>query len=205
MNECFIPVAEMVCFVLWAKKCHQPHEISVIWAMQMVVQSEFTGGRMAGSFMRTPLVLIPPLPVLGLSWAEPSSSPQESESSGWVRKGKKCEAIWRREITWLVIPWDLSAAPSSAHHRLANLFPFLWQWDRACLWCLNPGQNTCKPIWCFPKQVLSYTAPSEPPPNVYTQPIEKEIAARNNSLRIWSGHYLRTGGLFSDCYLTFTI
>lgn len=31
--------------------------------------------------MRTPLVLIPPLPILGLSWAELSSSPQESESS----------------------------------------------------------------------------------------------------------------------------
>ena len=137
MNECFIPVAEMVCFVLWAKKCHQPQEISVIWAMRMVVQSEFTGGRMAGSFMRTPLVLIPPLPILGLSWAEPSSSPQESESSGWVRKGKKCEAIWCRESTWLVVPWDLPAAPSSAHHRLASLFPFL---------CDSEAEHACG-VW----------------------------------------------------------
>lgn len=190
----------MVCFVLWAKKCHQPHEISVIWAMQTVVQSEFTGGKMAGSFMRTPLVFIPPLPILGLSWAEPSSYPQESESSGWIRKGKKCEAIWCRESTWLVVSWDVSAAPSSARHRLTNPLH-----STVTVRQSMPVVSKSRPEYLQAHLVLSYTAPSEPLPKIYTQPIVKEITARNNSLRIWSGHYLRTGVLFSDCYPTFTI
>lgn len=142
----FHSVAEMVCFVLWAKKCHQPHEISVIWAMPMVVQSAFTGGRMAGSFMRTALVLIPPLPILGLSWAYASSP-----TGTWILlveegEGKKCKAIWCRESAWLVLSVRRSfssslLSPSQAHQPIP--IP-LWQWDRACLWCLNPGQNTCK-------------------------------------------------------------
>ena len=40
-------------------------------------------------------------------------------------------------------------SPSQAHQPT----PFYCDSETEhALWCLNPGQNTCKPIWCFPTQ-----------------------------------------------------